>query len=120
MMKFLTALTAAAAIAAPQAAEAHDTPKAKKPDCQTTRCHMRVTTRPFADWLRRLRWCESRDTNNRGYFRGYYQFTWSTWRLAGGKGDPADAAKLEQSFRAVKWRKRIGNPRQTAGWPNCA
>jgi hypothetical protein len=89
--------------------------------CNTTACHMRVTIKPHRAWLARLRECESGDSNARAYHRGYYQFTWETWRAAGGEGDPADASKTEQGFRVVKWARKIGwdNVRTTAGWPNC-
>lgn len=115
----VTVLVAAAGVM-PAAALAQPLSSSRSADgCQTRECVWRVTVRPYRAWLARLRQCETRDTNARGYHRGFYQFTWQTWRLAGGVGDPADASKLEQGYRAVKWRKRIGNPKQTAGWPVC-
>lgn len=69
--------------------------------------------------LRRIAWCESkgnpRAIGGRGAFRGKYQFTFSTWRSVGGKGDPARASEREQDFRAAKLY-RTGGP---GHWPVC-
>lgn len=40
------------------------------------------------------------DWRNRSTYRGGMQFAFSTWRRAGGSGDPADASPAEQVFRA--------------------
>ena len=34
------------------------------------------------------------------YYRGAYQFSWSTWASVGGTGDPAGASPAEQDMRA--------------------
>jgi hypothetical protein len=87
------------------------------------RRHMLRVIAPFRAWLRALRWCEStndyRAVSPNGAFRGAYQFTYGTWQSVGGTGDPAAASALEQDFRAVLLRLRIGNPHQAAGWPLC-
>lgn len=93
------------------------------------RQHRLDVIRPYRAWLGRVGACESgTDTNlhhglraigGGGRYRGRYQFSVPTWEAAGGKGDPAAASWLEQAYRAVRWRKRIGNPHQTAGWPVC-
>jgi|SRR6516164_1305928 len=55
------------------------------------------------------------DKRNPSY-RGGMQFAWSTWRAVGGKGDPANASRREQLFRAhLLWRIRGWQP-----WPNSA
>lgn len=41
--------------------------------------------------------------------RGYLQFAWGTWRSAGGLGDPADATRREQEYRAYLVYARDGN-----------
>lgn len=80
------------------------------------------TNRDYADllgYLAAIRACES--TNNPraispgGAYRGWYQFSFSTWRTVGGSGDPADAHPYEQTFRAAKLL-RTGGP---GHWPNC-
>jgi hypothetical protein len=83
--------------------------------------HKRRVIRPFRDWLYKVRVCESgnRNVNTGNGFYGYYQFTVGTWHATGGSGMPHWHGLLEQSFRAVIWRKRIGNPHQSSGWPVC-
>jgi hypothetical protein len=71
---------------------------------------MRKTIRPYRVWLKRLAWCESRndpDASNGTHF-GLYQFDLQTWQSVGGRGDPRDATRLHQSYRAVKLRKVRG------------
>jgi hypothetical protein len=69
--------------------------------------------------LRSIRWCES--TNNPraigggGAFRGLYQFTFSTWYMVGGRGDPAAAPRHEQTWRAWLLLSRHG----AGHWPVC-
>jgi hypothetical protein len=63
--------------------------------------------------------CESH-TNPRavsasGTFRGMYQFSISTWRAVGGKGDPIDATIGEQTKRAKILYARQGS----SPWPVC-
>jgi hypothetical protein len=63
----------------------------------------------------RLRACES-PTNGGTTYRGYYQFSRSSWQRAGGTGDPAAASLEEQTARA-KWLAAHSNPYQQ--WPVC-
>jgi hypothetical protein len=69
--------------------------------------------------LRRIAWCESRHRpgaiGGGGTFRGLYQFTFRTWRVMGGSGDPAAAPRSEQTWRAWLLLRRHG-PRH---WPVC-
>lgn len=75
--------------------------------------------KPYKDWLAKVRNCE---TNNRnisdasGTYHGYYQFDMSSWQGAGGKGNPRQADRTEQDYRAVKWRLKVGK----GAWPNCS
>ncbi len=50
-----------------------------------------------------------------GRYRGKFQFSRSTWRAMGGRGDPARAAEAEQDRRAMKLYRRAG----TRPWPTC-
>jgi hypothetical protein len=123
-------LAVIAALALPATAQAHHAG-----GCETRKCHQRVdrkqgekkkraAVRPYRAWLKRLRGCESghhglyRANTGNGFY-GAYQFTLGTWRSVGGRGMPHLARPLEQDYRAVRLRQRIGNPRQTAGWPVC-
>ena len=69
--------------------------------------------------LRRIAECESggnpRAVSADGRYRGKYQFSRSTWRGLGGKGDPADAPEWLQDRMALKLYRQSG----TAPWPNC-
>jgi hypothetical protein len=51
-----------------------------------------------------------------GRYFGKYQFSRTTWRSVGGRGNPADAPEGEQDRRAAKLLARDG----TTPWPNCA
>ncbi len=51
-----------------------------------------------------------------GRYYGKYQFSLTSWRSVGGKGNPAKAPEAEQDRRAAKLLARDG----TAPWPNCA
>ena len=51
-----------------------------------------------------------------GRYYGKYQFSRTTWRTVGGRGNPAAATEAEQDRRAAKLLARDG----TAPWPNCA
>jgi Transglycosylase-like domain/Putative peptidoglycan binding domain len=70
--------------------------------------------------LQRIAECESggnpRAIGGGGRYRGKYQFSMSTWRAYGGKGDPVDASEAEQDRIAVKLYRARG----TSPWPNCA
>ena len=98
--------------------------------CHTEACenrvqikHMKQVIAPHKAWLKALRMCESGgDYANRSFHRGAYQFTWDTWRRAGGKpADPADATPLRQDYTVIRWANIIGwaNVGTSAGWPNC-
>ena len=73
---------------------------------------------PTLDMWDRMAWCESRrtwdvDTGN-GYFGGL-QFALGSWEWMGGTGNPADASKAEQIYRAnLLWQAQGWN-----GWPGC-
>lgn len=107
-------------------------PGAQADECSRA-CELRVQRRvvrehkqrvvgPYRAWLRRLVWCESRgdySINTGNGFYGAAQWTLGTWRNAGGEGMPHHATRLEQDYRTVRWRQRIGEPKQTMGWPSC-
>jgi uncharacterized protein YabE (DUF348 family) len=63
--------------------------------------------------------CESgnnpRSTGGGGRYRGLYQFTLSTWHAVGGKGDPIDWGRGEQTYRAKLLYMRRGS----SPWPTC-
>lgn len=66
----------------------------------------------------RLRQCENSGsyTSRPGHhYRGAYQFDRSTWNSVGGQGDPADAPKREQDYRAYL----LFLDRGRAPWPVC-
>jgi resuscitation-promoting factor RpfB len=70
--------------------------------------------------LRRIAQCESggnpRAVSSDGRYRGKYQFSRSTWRNLGGRGDPAKASERTQDRLALKLYRKRG----TAPWANCA
>ncbi len=47
------------------------------------------------------------DTSN-PYYRGAYQFSWSSWESVGGTGDPASASPAEQDMRAELLAEKDG------------
>lgn len=51
-----------------------------------------------------------------GTYRGKYQFDRQTWRLMGGRGDPAKAPEAEQDARAATLMKQRG----PSAWPACS
>jgi hypothetical protein len=69
--------------------------------------------------LRRIAMCEShnnpRAVNPSGTYRGKYQFSFRTWQVAGGHGDPAAAPAWEQDRRAATILRRFG----AGQWPVC-
>jgi hypothetical protein len=69
--------------------------------------------------LRSIAGCEShhnpRAVGGGGTYRGMYQFSFSTWRVVGGRGDPASASRSEQTWRAWLLLSRHG----AGHWPNC-
>ncbi|HEU0023458.1 MAG TPA: transglycosylase family protein [Thermoleophilaceae bacterium] len=70
--------------------------------------------------LKRIAECESGGdptiVSPDGRYRGKYQFSRSTWRAIGGRGDPAAAPEATQDRLALKLYRRSG----TAPWANCA
>jgi hypothetical protein len=50
-----------------------------------------------------------------GAYRGMYQFSFSTWAVVGGSGDPAAASPAEQTWRAWLLLSRYGS----GHWPVC-
>jgi hypothetical protein len=69
--------------------------------------------------LRSIARCEShgnpRAVGGGGTYRGLYQFSFSTWRVVGGYGDPAAASRWEQTWRAWLLLSRHGS----GHWPVC-
>jgi hypothetical protein len=83
----------------------------------------RFKVRRIPEWgrehLRSIAWCESRNNpraiGGGGAYRGLYQFSFSTWRVVGGAGDPAAAPHSEQTWRAWVLLKNHGS----GHWPVC-
>jgi soluble lytic murein transglycosylase-like protein len=83
----------------------------------------RFKVRHIPSWgrshLRSIAWCESRNNpravSSSGAYRGLYQFSFSTWRVVGGSGDPATAPRSEQTWRAWVLLKNDGS----GHWPVC-
>jgi hypothetical protein len=69
--------------------------------------------------LRSIAWCESKNDptaiGGGGAYRGMYQFSFSTWAVVGGSGDPAAASRWEQTWRAWLLLSRHGS----GHWPIC-
>jgi Transglycosylase-like domain len=69
--------------------------------------------------LRSIAWCESKNDPHAigggGAYRGLYQFSFSTWAVVGGSGDPAAASRSEQTWRAWLLLSRYGS----GHWPVC-
>jgi hypothetical protein len=69
--------------------------------------------------LRSIAACEShnnpRAVGGGGTYRGLYQFSFSTWSVVGGSGDPAAASRGEQTWRAWLLLSRHG----AGHWPVC-
>jgi uncharacterized protein YabE (DUF348 family) len=63
--------------------------------------------------------CESgnrpRAVSPGGTYRGLYQFSISTWHGVGGAGDPINASREEQTYRAKRLYLRSG----ASPWPHC-
>jgi hypothetical protein len=83
----------------------------------------RFKVRRIPDWgrehLRSIAWCESRNDpraiGGGGAYRGLYQFSFSSWRVVAGWGDPAAAPRPEQTWRAWVLLKNHGS----GHWPVC-
>ena len=71
-------------------------------------------------WLRSIAACESHGSptaiGGGGAYRGRYQFSFSTWAVVGGAGDPAAAHPWEQDYRAAVLLTRYGSQH----WPVCS
>jgi hypothetical protein len=69
--------------------------------------------------LRSIAWCESKNdphaVGGGGAYRGMYQFSFSTWAVVGGSGDPVAASRWEQTWRAWLLLSRHGS----GHWPVC-
>lgn len=69
--------------------------------------------------LRSIAACEShnnpRAVGGGGTYRGLYQFSFSTWSIVGGSGDPVAASRWEQTWRAWLLLSRHGS----GHWPVC-
>ncbi len=69
--------------------------------------------------LRSIAWCESKNDpraiGGGGAYRGMYQFSFSTWAVVGGNGDPVAASRFEQTWRAWLLLSRHGS----GHWPIC-
>lgn len=108
--------------------------RARHQGCNTRSCDKRMDrrarartnrrwrriTRPYRNWLRSTRYCESGNdglykANTGNDFYGAYQFMLSTWYSVGGRGYPHNARPLEQDYRAVLTLKRDGS----GAWPVC-
>ncbi len=83
----------------------------------------RLKVRAVPAWgrahLRSIAQCEShgdpRAIGGGGAYRGMYQFSFSTWAVVGGSGDPAAASRHEQTWRAWLLLSRHGS----GHWPVC-
>lgn len=83
----------------------------------------RLKVRKIPGWgrghLRSIAWCESKNDpraiGGGGAYRGMYQFSFSTWGVVGGSGDPAVASRTEQTWRAWLLLSRHGS----GHWPVC-
>lgn len=111
----------AVALAVVPTADAHVNMGCKQAPC------MRHTIKPFKrSFLGPVGACESgttrflrhglRAVSSNGRYRGRYQFDMSSWRTAGGWGDPIDASWLQQAYRAVIWLKMTS---LMHSWPVC-
>ncbi len=69
--------------------------------------------------LRSIASCEShgnpRAIGGGGAYRGMYQFSFTTWAVVGGRGDPVAASRSEQTWRAWLLLRRHGS----GHWPVC-
>lgn len=90
----------------------------RKPVTQVVHYGTRRRTVDDLNWYALAR-CESgnnpRAIGGGGRYRGLYQFTLGTWYGVGGKGDPINASREEQTYRAKRLYLRSGR----APWPHC-
>jgi Transglycosylase-like domain len=93
----------------------------RSPRGRATLFRMKVRTIPAASrrHLASIAACEShgdpRAVGGGGTYRGMYQFSFSTWQVVGGGGDPAAASRHEQTWRAWLLLSRHG----AGHWPVC-
>lgn len=93
----------------------------RTPRGQAARFRLKVHTIPAwgRSHLRSIAACEShgnpRAIGGGGAYRGMYQFSFSTWAVVGGSGDPAAASAHEQTWRAWLLLSRHGS----GHWPVC-
>jgi hypothetical protein len=126
--------TVLAAVAASTPATAAGKHRDHVPGCASNSCDARIGARwarrhpkarlatlvaPYRAWLNRVAQCESsnntRAVSSNGTYRGLFQFDLQTWASVGGHGDPINATRAEQEYRAVLLlRKRGSSP-----WPVC-
>ena len=78
-----------------------------------------VTSAALDPRLAAIAQCESggdpKAVSANGLYFGKYQFSLSTWRSVGGRGNPVDASEAEQDRRAARLLRRDG----TKPWPVC-
>lgn len=90
----------------------------RKPTTEVVYYGTRRRTVDDLNWYALAR-CESgnnpRAVSSGGTYRGLYQFRLSTWYSVGGTGDPIDASREEQTYRAKRLYLRSGR----APWPYC-
>ena len=90
----------------------------RKPVTQVVHYGTRRRTVDDLNWHALAR-CESgnnpRAIGGGGAYRGLYQFRLSTWYSVGGTGDPIDASREEQTYRAKRLYLRSGR----SPWPYC-
>ncbi len=72
---------------------------------------------PDYAYLHGVALCESGDTNatSNPTYRGYLQFSFSTWASVGGSGDPVAASRDEQYYRG----QLLLNSAGSGSWPVC-
>lgn len=97
-------------------------PRDVRPPVRVSRRHPRPALRLIqGDGLNwpALAECESTDNpravDPTGTYFGLYQFDILTWRSVGGRGNPADATRAEQTLRA----RILYGQRGRAPWPVC-
>ncbi len=113
----LVGVKAKAATAAKPSVKSSPTPEKKKTSSTPAKPRAKTAVENL-NW-RALAACESgnnpRAVSRGGRYRGLYQFMMSTWHGVGGKGDPIDASRDEQTYRAQLLYKRRG----AGAWGAC-
>lgn len=81
---------------------------------------LRPTDDPWLNQAFCVHGFESTDWRNRGHHFGGMQFNLGTWASAGGRGNPADAAPVEQLYRSfLVWSRDGGSWREWSTAPLC-